>query len=530
VTRPTRVIPLLHGGDSSRPEFRGPVPAGERVLAFHPLAGRRVERSFPRRWSGRGIPPPAGNLEVERGREGGWILSWNLGRRFRGGGFFLRFGRSPLPSWRIEGETLLGGRKMAEFRGYGKAVIRPSGPFDALRFRILGGMGLEPRDLGAVFLTGRDPAEGKDSFLERRPVPGDHPLEVRNPGGPSTLDVRVLGDRLVMKGWWRKGEKGPLRFRTFPGAGFLWAERIFLEVEDLFPSWGAGPWEVSWSPGPGFPEGRGAVTPTGEGKGFLASGPSPSHGRVEGAALASWSILPPPEVRKEGGWVSLEIRVHYRGWRFLSPLEEALDRPLLEIRGRPLRLEATGEPGPEEILRRGFWLCGRLLVPPGAPPLKEFLGFPHHETLSVERVVLKPSGREARLPSGPVPPPTGGEEASGLLSPGRGLEALGLALFLLALLWRRILSLLARALGILAGASRPGGGPGGRTASSLGFLLAFPAGWLLALAGLEGLSIPFFVFSFYMLALRALPEGSAVDPAGHLEPEGEVPGHGEGTP
>ncbi len=513
---PLRAPVLLPGlpGDSGgeeRPGLSGKdsFPAVETVAFW--ARGLRVPA--PR---GNGSGPGNAGLPAEgkilrlAGGEGAARFAWEIGA-IPGGKYFLEVkpgvGRDCRLAFAIpflEGKA--GGKSAC--REDGKAPVK--GPLDRLVLALEGPDAGDPLALAEARLyrvVRRSPA---GILARKRLLGGSYPLQVSAVQAPPGLVVQRAGSRLFLQGRWKPGETGPVRVTLRARGGGFVLQGLEVEAGRPFPSGTTLPWKLSFLPFPGWARGlerfglSGAgrpffrVLPRNSGKGTLERG---NHGW--GVVL---SVFPPEEWARKGGWISLDFKFRWRGWRFVSPLEDALKKPLLAWRGRPLALRVAGNPSPEGILHRGLWMEGRFRASRRRTSWKGLLDLLPREGLEVERVILEPPGKVRRAPAGVPSAPAG--LASWSLPPGAGAELLGLALLVLAFLWRRIVAAVAVVFG------HPGRKDFSRGAYLLGFVLFLGLGWVLLFFGRSGPSAPFFVFALYMLAGMGL----SARPAGENQP------------
>ncbi|HHI68675.1 MAG TPA: hypothetical protein ENJ97_05040 [Planctomycetes bacterium] len=344
-------------------------------------------------------------------------------------------------------------------------------------------------------------------LARKRLLGGSYPLGVAAVQAPQGLKVQRAGSRLLLQGLWKPGETGPVRVTLLAGGDGFLLQGLEVEAGRPFPSGTTLPWKLSFLPFPGWARGLERFRLSGAGRPFFRILPWDSRNGSPGRGSHGWgavlTVFPPDEWIRKGGWISLDFKFRWRGWRFVSPLEDALEKPLLAWRGRPMSLRVTGNPSPEEILRRGLWMEGRFRASRRRTSWKGLLEILPREGLEVERVILEPPGKVRRAPAGIPPVSTG--LASWSLPPGAGAELLGLALLVLALLWRRILAVAA----VLF--RHPGKKDFPREAYLLGFALFLGLGWVLLFFGRSGPSAPFFVFALYMLAGLGLSGSPAVE-------------------
>ncbi len=483
------------GGGPAEPGGEGLLPWRRTEAFLLPGAGR-ISRAFSPGWAGRGGPPLEGEIGEEKTGPGKTGFTWLLGKTIQGKQLYLRFeGGSLAPLGEVV--PAMGSLRGKPVRFRGREPLLLAGPFDRLHFLLDGPSLLSPGRLGALRLEKLVFTGPEEALSLRSPRWGTFPLRVGRVEAPPGLVVKRRPDGFTLRGWWKKGASLPVRFTAFWGESLFALSGIEVRAWRPFPAGKDDPWRLVLS---GEEERLRGVEPSlsGDGAGFLDLLRRRAGGKKEAGVPLSWTLLPPRRVREEGGWVSLDLGFRWSGWRFLSPLEEALGKPLVKVKGRTLALAAEGKPSLGEVFGRGAWMGGRFHLKGPSSSFAETLAFPRPPGgLEVVRAVLEPS------PGGKVLLPVEGEDrggvAGGLSSPGKGEEALGLALFLLALLWGPLVSFLGRAAAALSG------GEGGRAwfpgrAYAGGFLLAFACGFFLVLSGRAGASAPFFIFSLYMLA------------------------------
>ncbi len=471
---------------------RGPVragggfPGGKRGPFVEGKIRLVGEKDWPARfaWELEGIPKGGYWLEVKPGRGRDCRLAWALP---------FRRGKAGKKSWS---------------RADGRVALR--GPLDRVLFALEGPGNLDLRCLDAVHLF-RVVWLPQGEILDRkRLLGGIYPFRSVSVHAPPGLEIRKKESSLRLRGLWMKGERGPIRVLLRAGEDVFFAQSLVVEAGRPFPSRTRDPWRVSFTPFPGWSRGLEGVGLSGEGWPCFRCLPSEPAGTGAGRGGGVFGgfllIYPPADVSGRGDWVSLDLRFRWRGWKFASPLGEALRRPFLRWGNRPLSLRVAGNPSMDAVLRRGLWLEGDFQASRPRTSWNGLLRLLPNGGLDVDRVVLESPAAIRQAPRRAL----GGSGGLGSwgLPQGAGAELLGLALLFLALLWRPVLT---RAALLLCGA---GGHGSPRIAYLLGFITALGFGWILLFLGRNGLATPFFVFALYML----VGLGISVRPAGKDQP------------